>query len=112
MTSKEYMTAKRSANSAMSEVLRALVLAEKRHPGWPKDMLYAAAIVAEEAGELIQAALDFEAYVGPHNTTNMREEAAQTAAVALRFLIGLDEHEARISLAASQFVEGSVSDLS
>jgi hypothetical protein len=33
--------------------------AKKIHPDWPLDVVHAAAILCEEAGELIQAALDF-----------------------------------------------------
>jgi NTP pyrophosphatase (non-canonical NTP hydrolase) len=62
--------------------------AEEKFPGWPRDPVHGAAIMAEEAGELQKAALDFyyERHVG---IDEMKKEAAQTAAMGLRFLLGL-----------------------
>jgi hypothetical protein len=62
--------------------------AEEKFPGWPTDPIHGAAIVAEEAGELQKAALDF--FYGRHEGMDeMKKEAAQTAAMGLRFLLGL-----------------------
>lgn len=65
--------------------------AKKKFPGFPDDAVHAAAIVAEEAGELTKASLDFH-YLRETSREYMREEAAQTAAMAIRFLIHLDEY--------------------
>ena len=62
------------------EVLRA----ENKHPKWPKDKLYAAAIVAEENGELMRAAVQFQMEGGSIN--EIRKEAIQTAATCVRLL--------------------------
>ncbi|MCL4473540.1 MAG: hypothetical protein M1455_06325 [Actinobacteria bacterium] len=43
----------------MSEIMDELEAAEQKHPGWPDDLIHATAIVAEESGEAIQAAIDF-----------------------------------------------------
>ena len=64
-----------------------IIRAEGRHPGWPEDLIHGAAIVAEESGELVQAALQ-ETYEGDHLTDVIRE-AVHTAATAVRLLIFL-----------------------
>ena len=70
------------------------------YPEWPKDRVHGAAICVEEAGELIQAALD---HVKPElnhkegdTVERMWREAVQTAAMAIRFmedLMGEGEEE-------------------
>ena len=62
-------------------------------PAWPTDPIHAAAVLAEEAGELVQAANDFTYSNG--SLEHMREEAVQVAAMAMRFLDGLDKYERR-----------------
>ena len=59
--------------------------AEKKFPGWPSDPVHGAAIVAEESGELIKAAIDW--YYGRGKARDVKAEAIQTAAMAVRFLI-------------------------
>lgn len=59
--------------------------ARKKHPTWPKgDPLFAAAIVMEEAGELMRAAVQFRGEGGALELCD--EEAIQTAAMCIRFL--------------------------
>lgn len=62
--------------------------AKAKHPNWPADIVHCAAIVAEEAGELVQAALN-KYYGGNELTCNedLTTEAIQTGAMGLRFLI-------------------------
>ena len=69
----------------MAEIYRA----EKLHPVWPTDLVKAAAIPAEEAGELLKAANDH----GEKRTTYQPviTEAVHTAASAIRFLKNLEE---------------------
>lgn len=59
------------------------------YPNWPDDLVRCAAFVAEEAGELIKAANEYDDGTGSIN--EMREEAVQTAAMAIRFLLNLEE---------------------
>ena len=68
--------------------------AENKFPDWPADYIHAAAIVSEEAGELVQAANDF-VYPECRKTDGdmkqkMRREAVQTGAMAIRFLLNME----------------------
>jgi NTP pyrophosphatase (non-canonical NTP hydrolase) len=75
-------------DQVIEKVFEELRKAEEKFPGWPDDPVHGAAIVAEEAGELQKAALDF--YYGRHlSADEMKKEAAQTAAMGIRFLLGL-----------------------
>jgi NTP pyrophosphatase (non-canonical NTP hydrolase) len=77
-----------SPEKAWDLIFAELKRAEAKFPGWPADPVHGAAILAEEAGELVKAALDF--YYGRHDGVDpMEKEAAQTGAMALRFLIML-----------------------
>jgi hypothetical protein len=67
----------------MDSVMRELTRAEGKFPSWPEDVVHAAAVVAEEAGELVKAALD--AYYGRGPVVQAVIEAEQTAAMAIRF---------------------------
>lgn len=58
-----------------------------KHPNWPKDKIHQAAIIAEEAGELIRASLKYE-YENDVDS-ELEVEAIQTGAMALRFLVNL-----------------------
>lgn len=77
----------------IEEVLHELKRAQDKHPTWPTDPLHAVAILGEELGELTQAVL--QATYEPHKSTpaDVRTEAVQTAAMALRFLVSLDRYE-------------------
>ncbi len=81
------MTRQQAVNLAIEELARA----EKKHPEWPTDPVHASAIVGEEAGELTQACLQF--YYEGKPGVRMKEEAAQVAAMAIRFLKGIDGGE-------------------
>lgn len=60
--------------------------ASKKFPAWPDDPIHAAAIVCEEAGELIRACLRMRYEGGP--VADVLTEALHTAATAARFLDG------------------------
>ncbi len=57
---------------AIELVFAELRYAERKFPGWPEDPVHAAAILAEEAGELVKAALDRVVY--RHFGTNIRDD--------------------------------------
>jgi NTP pyrophosphatase (non-canonical NTP hydrolase) len=73
-------------DDVMAEIGRAI----SKFPTWPTDPLHAAGVVAEEAGELHKAVLQHT--YEPHKASrdDVREEAIQTAAMALRFLSSMD----------------------
>lgn len=82
----------------IDEVLTELNRARTKFPTWPDDPIHAAAVVAEESGELVQATLQacyeqkrdepsFQAQL-----SKVRQEAIQTAAMAIRFLVSLDRY--------------------
>jgi len=72
---------------AIHEIIMELERAEKKHPAWPKDVVHAAAIVNEEAGELIRAALQYQYEDG--ESKELVKEAIHTAATCIRFLKNL-----------------------
>jgi hypothetical protein len=71
----------------LAEVDRASLL----YPDWPVDPVHAAAVLAEESGETVQAALDYCYSDG--ELSRIQEEAIQAGAMAMRILMGLDNYE-------------------
>lgn len=69
---------------AVEDILAELEAAEEKFPEWPEDSIHASAIVAEEAGELIRAALQYEYQYGEFLA--MEKEAVQTGAMAICWL--------------------------
>ena len=63
--------------------------ARKKFPDFPRDPIHAAAVVAEESGELVRASLRVTYEQAGYN--EMKLEAIQTAAMAIRFLLCLDD---------------------
>ena len=80
-------------NRIVNEVLAEVARATEKFPGWPTDPLHALAVLGEEFGELTQAML--QRVYEPHKATDedVRTEAVQTAAMALRLLFSLDRYE-------------------
>ena len=75
-----------------------LILAEKRRaerkfPAWPRDPVHAVAILAEESGEAVKAALDYCYLSG--SLDDLRDELIQTGAMAVRCLEHLNEYTAK-----------------
>lgn len=73
----------------MDLIFREVHRAEEKHPDWPDDIIHAAAIVAEESGELTKAALQWTYEKG--DIQDAQKEAIQVIATAIRFLNGLAE---------------------
>lgn len=78
---------------ALAASMAALERASTKHPLWPTDPIHAAAILAEEVGELQREVLQLSYEPGKGSPDRVREEALDTAAAALRFLISLDSYE-------------------
>ena len=72
---------------AIDAVIDELRKAEAKHPGWPEDKIHAVAIMIEEAGESMQAAIDCVYSEG--DIEKLRVELAQTGAMAIRALMHL-----------------------
>lgn len=89
-----------------AEVLHELNRAVELLPTWPSDPLHALAVLGEEFGELTKATL--QSVYEPHKAgpKDVRTEAVQTAAMALRFLLSLDALQYRWVLRADQHVQG------
>jgi len=78
--------------SAADDVIISMIFAELREaevkfPGWPKDVIHGTAIMIEEAGEAMKAALDL--YYGRGDCAKLQKEIAQTGAMAIRLLVYL-----------------------
>lgn len=81
--------------SPLLEVVAELGKALRKFPTWPTDPLHALAVLGEEYGELNKAMLQL--VYEPHKTSaaEVRTEAIQTAAMALRLLVSLNAYEYR-----------------
>lgn len=75
-------------NGVWAELDRAL----RKFPTWPTDPLHALAVLGEEFGELTKDVLQMTYEPGKTNAENVRMEAIQTAAMALRFVASLDDY--------------------
>jgi hypothetical protein len=78
---------------ALSAVLSEVEKAVRKFPTWPTDPLHAVSVLGEEYGELVKAVLQLT--YEPHKTSadEVRMEAIQTAAMALRFLRSLNTYQ-------------------
>ena len=74
--------------AAIEAILFELERAETKFPTWPEDQIHAAAIVGEESGELIRAALQYQYERG--ELTELQKEGVQVGAMAVRFLKNLE----------------------
>ncbi|RDE12140.1 MAG: hypothetical protein C4K49_10685 [Candidatus Thorarchaeota archaeon] len=73
--------------SIIDSIFDELAAAEKKHPEWPEDKIHAVAIMVEEAGESMQAVLDYTYANG--DIEHLKKELAQTGAMCLRVLMHL-----------------------
>jgi len=80
-------------DKAIHEIVIELERAVEKFPRWPTDPLHAAAVLGEEFGELTKAILE-TIYEAPKSTeADVRKEAIQTAAMALRFVMSLNQYK-------------------
>lgn len=77
----------------VSEVMAELEKAIRKFPTWPADPLHAVGVLNEEVGELNKAVL--QQVYEPHKNAadDVRKEARQAAAMALRFLVSIDSYD-------------------
>ncbi len=84
------------------EILAEVQRAKCKFPIWPTDPLHALGVVGEEFGELTKDVLQMTYEPHKTNIDNVRTEAIQTAAMALRFAMSLDRYEYKQSAQHSQ----------
>ena len=75
--------------AAVDAMLQELERARVKHPQWPTDIVHQVAIMVEEAGESLRAALN-HAYEGG-SFEEVRREVIQSGAMAIRVLINLEK---------------------
>jgi hypothetical protein len=64
-----------------------------KFPTWPTRIIDAGNVVSEEAGELAKACLQVVYEPHKESLAGVRQEAIQTAAMCIRFLLSLDQYE-------------------
>ena len=79
--------------TALEQILHEVDNSMEKYPTWPTDPLHALAVLGEEYGELTKDILQMT--YEPHKTSpeNIKTEAIQTAAMAIRFVMSLDTYE-------------------
>lgn len=77
----------------VAEILAELDRATRKFPTWPTDPLHALAVLGEEFGELTKDALQLTYEPHKTNAANVKKEAMQTAAMALRLAMSLERYE-------------------
>ena len=75
--------------TALALILAELDRAEQLHPVWPRNLIHAGMVVAEESGEMTKSILDHHEKKGSRQ--EIITEAVQTAAMAIRFLKNIEE---------------------
>jgi hypothetical protein len=80
-------------DEVIAEIRTELVTATAKFPTWPTDPLHAVGVVGEESGELYKAVLQQVYEPHKNNPDEVRKEALQTAAMAIRFLVSLDRYD-------------------
>jgi hypothetical protein len=82
-----------SASSVLAEIEAEIARATAKFPTWPTDPIHAFAVVGEEYGECQKEVLQLT--YEPHKSSKeeVRKEAVQLAAMAIRFLMSLDRYE-------------------
>lgn len=69
------------------EILGELDSAKTKHPGFPTDVVYQVAVMAEESGEVVRAAVQYAMEGG--ELSEVRSELIQTAAMCIRVINNL-----------------------
>ena len=90
---RERDAAKITVGHVSSVVNAQMAAAKAKFPTWPTDPLHALAVLGEEFGELTKAIVQLIYEPRKSSLDHVRTEAAQTAAMALRFLESLDEYD-------------------
>ncbi len=73
-------------DEAFDAIFLEIYNARGKYKAWPVDPVHAAAVVAEESGELVQASLQAIYEPEKNSPDALKTEAIHTAAMAIRFL--------------------------
>lgn len=82
----------KTSTNILTSVYGELDRAIRKFPSWPNDPLHALAILGEEFGELTKDCLQLTYEPDKTTVENLKAEAIQTAAMALRFAASLDDY--------------------
>lgn len=82
----------KSKDASVSAVLAEVDRAVAKFPTWPTDPLHALGVLHEEVGELSKAVLQQVYEPWKNKAADVRDEAVQAAAMALRFAASLDTY--------------------
>lgn len=77
----------------IDEVINEVGRATNKFPTWPTRALDAVAVLNEEVGELNKEVLQMTYEPHKTNREEIRKEAIQAAAMAIRFLMSLDKYD-------------------
>lgn len=77
----------------IDEVMAEIEKATHKFPTWPTDPLHALAVLGEEYGELTKAMLQHTYEPLKSTRDDVREEAIQAAAMAIRLIMSLNRYE-------------------
>jgi hypothetical protein len=78
--------------TTLDDLIAEIKRASEKFPSWPTDPLHALAVLGEEYGELTKAVLETVYEPEKSNVSDVRTEAIQTAAMAVRFLVSIDAY--------------------
>jgi NTP pyrophosphatase (non-canonical NTP hydrolase) len=76
----------------LDEIVAEVVRATSKYPTWPTDPLHALAVLGEEYGELNKAILQLTYEPFKTSAPEVRMEAIQTAAMAIRLALSLEHY--------------------
>lgn len=79
--------------AAFEEIDEELLRAIKKFPLWPTDPVHALTVVGEEFGELTKAIVEHAYEPEKSSLDDVRKEAIQLAAMAIRFVMNFDYYE-------------------
>lgn len=83
---------KTSTSEIIADIEKELDAACRKFPSWPADPLHALAVLGEEYGELVRAALQ-RTYDRNVSAADVRAEAIQVAAMAIRFIRAMPHYD-------------------
>ncbi|MEM0967648.1 MAG: hypothetical protein AAGJ81_15985 [Verrucomicrobiota bacterium] len=92
-STKQKIEVSSSLADSCSEVLSEVERATAKFPTWPTDPLHALAVLGEEFGELTKEMVQLTYEPHKTNKAEVRAEAIQTAAMALRLVMSLDRYK-------------------